>query len=137
MRASRRTGLVLVAGVLMLVAAAVTGAVLLDQMRERSGTTWEDYRSDSRGLLVHVRARPCDDLDVLDVRERPQRVEVTVTVESGGFFCSDPEEDRRMRVGLDERLGKRVVYDGTCLADGGPPRECEREERPAREGGRR
>ncbi|QIK66981.1 hypothetical protein G7072_12080 [Nocardioides sp. HDW12B] len=133
MRGSRRTALVVGAGVLMLVAAAVTGVVLLREIQERGGTTWDDYQADSRGLLVHVRARPCDDLDVLDVRERPQRVEVTVAVESGGLFCSEPAEDRRIRVGLEERLGKRDVYDGTCLADGEPTRECARDERPAGE----
>jgi hypothetical protein len=137
MRGRTRTGLVVGAGVLMLVAAAVTGVVLLNQIRERSGTAWDDYRADSRGLLVHVRARPCDDVDVLDVVERPRRVEVAVAVESGGLFCSEAVEDRRVRVALDKRLGQRPVYDGTCLADGEPRQECvrdERERRPARRG---
>ncbi len=132
MRSSRRTGLVVGAGVLMLVAAAVTGVVLLREIQARGGTAWDDYEADSRGLLVHVRARPCDDIDVLDVRERPRRVEVTVAVESGGLFCSEQAEDRRVRVGLEKRLGGRVVYDGTCLADDEPTRACEREERSAR-----
>lgn len=124
----RRTPWILGACLLMLAAAAVTGFVLLRAVREDPGSTWDAYAADGRALVVTKRARSCDDLVLVDVLERPQRVEVTVDVTSGGLFCAADEEQQRLRVRLEEPLGKRVVYDGGCLAQDEPRRRCAREE---------
>ena len=126
---SRRTALIVGICVVLLLAAAATGAVLVREVRAEEGTTWDDYRATDRGLVVHKQMRACDTLEVLDVAERRNRVEVTVLVESGGFFCGEDQEDQTVRVRLGDPRGKRAVYDGACLADDEPRRRCQRQER--------
>ena len=126
---SRRTAWVIGACVVMLLAAAAVGVVLMREVRAEEGTTWDDYRVTGRGLVVHKRMRACDTLEELAVTERRGRVEVTVAVESGGFFCAALEEDQPVRIRLGRAARKRVVLDGACLADDEPRRRCLREER--------
>jgi hypothetical protein len=126
---SRRTAWVIGACVVMLLAAAAVGVVLMREVRAEDGTTWNDYRATDRGLVVHKRMRACDTLEELAVTERRNRVEVTVAVESGGFFCAALEEDKTVRIRLDDPLGRRAVLDGACLAGDDPRRRCLREER--------
>ncbi len=130
---SRRTAWVVGTCVVMLLAAAAVGVVLMREVRAEEGTTWDDYRVTDRGLVVHKKMRACDTLEELAVTERRGRVEVTVAVEPGGFFCADLEDDKRLRIRLGRPLGKRVVLDGACLADDEPRRRCLREEPPSRD----
>ena len=126
---SRRTAWVVGICVVMLLAVAAVGVVLMREVRAEEGTTWDDYRVTGRGLVVHKKMRSCDTLEELAVTERRGRVEVTVAVEPGGFFCAELEDDQRVRVRLGTPLGKRVVLDGACLAGDEPRRRCVREER--------
>ncbi len=130
---SSRTAWVLGICVVLLLAAAAAGVVLMREVRAEEGTTWDDYQVTGRGLVVHKRVRVCDSLEKLDVTERKDHVKVTVAVEPGGFFCAELEEDQLVRVTLAEPLGKRRVLDGACLSADEPRRRCLREQRPARE----
>ena len=130
---SSRTAWVLGICVVLLLAAAAAGLVLMREVRAEEGTTWDDYHVTGRGLVVHKRVRVCDSLEKLDVTELEDRVEVTVAVEPGGFFCAALEEDQQVRVRLTEPLGKRTVLDGACLSGDEPRRRCLREQRTTRE----
>lgn len=129
---SRRTAWVIGACVVMLLAAAAVGVVLMREVRAEEGTTWDSYRVTDRGLVVHKKMRACDTLEELAVTERRGRVEVTVDVEAGDFFCGGDEQDQTVRIRLAKPLGKRDVYDGACLETDEPQRRCERRERPPR-----
>lgn len=129
---SRRTAWVVGTCVVMLLAVATVGVVLMREVRTEEGTTWDAYRVTDRGLVVHKQMRSCDTLEELAVVERRARVTVTVAVEVGDFFCGGGEEDQTVRVRLAKPLGKRDVYDGACLDGDEPRRRCDRRERPPR-----
>lgn len=127
---SRRTWGVLGATVLLLVAALVSGLFVLRTFEGlRAGATWNDYRVTRNGLVVFTDIRACAAVDGFEVDERRNQVVVTISVDRGPLWCSDPEEEERTRIRLERPLGDRRVFDGRCLDDGEPRRECRREER--------
>lgn len=130
----RRTSVVLVLGLLVLVGAGVYGQALFRHDRaeaEDAAATWDDYRVARSGLVIHATRGGCQEVVDVDVSEGGTRVEITLELSGYTDGCDEDPADLARRVELASPLRDREVYDGGCLTAGGSDAECRREAVPA------
>lgn len=121
------------AGVLVVAAGVAVGLVLL--LGERDAGTevaeWADYEVTGDGIVVRVPRGSCQRVEDVEVVEERARVEVTTRLEADSWsltMCNDAQVLDEVPVALESRLGRRPVFDGGCLAEGGSDRDCRRKE---------
>lgn len=137
-----RTVLTLSIGVIV-VAGLVLGAYVLlvdepgndEDVDSAGGTQWERYAVRGRTLTIFYTATTCEDSrTTASVDEQAAEVVVTLQTVVNSGRCHDREVRHRVRAAIDRPLGQRKVYDGACLLEELPKKECLRTERRARAG---
>ena len=122
-----RTGAVLAVGILLLGGTAAAGLSLFQQQQAEgesiAGTTWDEYDAGRRAVRVHATLSDCQEISDATVIETPERVEITLVL-TGDDSCAGESVEADRRVRLKSRLGDRLVYDGSCLAEGGSDSLC-------------
>jgi hypothetical protein len=129
---------VLTIGVLIVAGLALGSYVLLVDEPRRDGedvdsdpgTQWDRYAVRGKTLSIYYSGAVCEDsATAVTVDERSDRVVVTLQTVVNMGPCRDRQIRQRVTAQLDEPLRQRKVYDGACLEEQLPEKECLRARR--------